>query len=56
MSQICEILFQSRDINTFLSFVVSFLVDMFNQNTPFLTKKTSAGKSETLFNKEAIAN
>ena len=40
----------------FLSFAVSLLVDMFNLKVPFLTKKTSAVKSETYFSREAIAN
>ena len=40
----------------FLSFVVPFLVDMFNYKAPFLTKKTLALKSETHLIKEAIKN
>ena len=36
----------------FLSFMVSFLVDMFNQEAPFLTKKASSVKSETQFRRE----
>ena len=34
--------------------MVSFLVDMFSLKAPFLTKKTSAVKSETQFSREAI--
>ena len=41
----------------FLSFVVLFLVDMFNEKAPFLTrKKTSVVKSETHFCREAVEN
>ena len=40
----------------FLAFMVSFLIDMFKQNAPFLTKKTSVVKSETYFSREAIEN
>ena len=39
-----------------LTFMVSFSVDMFNLKAPFLTKKTSAVKSETHFSREAIEN
>ena len=55
MSQIFEILFQTRDINIFVLRSV-LLVDMFNWKTPFLTKKTSVVKSETYFSREAIKN
>ena len=44
------------EILMFLSFVVSSLVNLFSQKTHFLTKKTSAVKSETHFSKEAIDN
>ena len=47
MSLIFKVLFQTGDINIFV-FMVPFLVDMFNYKAPFLTKKTSANKSETL--------
>ena len=47
MSQIFEILFQTGDINIFVLRGV-FLADKFNEKAPFLTKKTSAVKSETL--------
>ena len=53
VSQIFKILFQTGDINDF-SFVVFFLVDMFNSNACFLIKKISAVKSETHFSKGAI--
>ena len=43
------------EILIFLSFVVSFLVDMFNKKSPFLTKNTAA-KSETNFSGEAFEN
>ena len=36
----------------FLSFVVLFLVDMFNQKAPFLMKITSGDKSKTYFGRE----
>ena len=36
----------------FLSFVVLFLVDMFNQRAPFLMKITSGDKSKTYFGRE----
>ena len=39
-----------------LSFMVSSLAVMFNLKAPFLTKKTSAVKSETQFSREAIEN
>ena len=35
----------------FLSFVVPFLVHMFNEKAPFLTKETSTVKCETLVEK-----
>ena len=44
------------EILIFLSFVVSFLVDMFGEKAPFLTKKISAVKSEAYFSREAIEN
>ena len=44
------------EISTFLYFMVSFLLDMFNQKAPYLTKKTWAMKSDTHFSREAIAN
>ena len=52
---ILKILFQPRYINIFV-LRVSFLVDIFNKKTPFLTKKTSAVKSETQYRSEAIEN
>ena len=52
VSQIFKIFFQTG--NMILFFVVSFLVDMFNQKVPFLTKKTSAVKSEKHISREAI--
>ena len=55
MSQIFEILFQTRDINIFVLRSV-LLVDMFNWKAPFLTKKTSVVKSETYFSREATKN
>ena len=36
----------------FLSFVVSFLVDMFNQKAPLQMKITSGDKSKTYFGRE----
>ena len=42
------------EILVFLSFMVSFLVDMFNEEVPFLTKKTSVVISETHFSRETI--
>ena len=44
------------EILIFLSFAVSFLVDMFNWRAPFLTKRISAVKSETHFSRKAIEN
>ena len=55
VSQIFKILFQTGDANI-LSFVVSFLVDIFNSKSSFLTKKSSSVKSETQFSREAIKN
>ena len=43
------------EILIFLSFVVSFLVDMFGEKAPFLTKKIAV-KSEAYFSREAIEN
>ena len=43
------------EILIFLTFLVSFLVDMFNEKAPFLTKKTVM-KSETHFSREALGN
>ena len=51
LSQIFKILFQTGDIN-----ILPFLVDMFNEKAPFLTKKTLAAKSETPLCSEAIEN
>ena len=51
VSHIFKILFQTGDVNIF---VILFLVDMFYKKAPFLTKTTSAVKSETQFNREAI--
>ena len=48
--------FLKLEILMFLSFGVSFLVDMFNWKSYFLTKKTSLVKSETYFSREAIGN
>ena len=44
------------EILIFLSFVVSFSVDMFNSKALFLTKKASVVKSETHFSREPIEN
>ena len=52
MSQIFKILFQTVYIISVLRDV--FLVDMLNEKAPFLTKNTSAVKSETYFIREAI--
>ena len=40
----------------FLSFLVSFLVNILNWKAPFLTKKTSTVNSETPFSREAKEN
>ena len=56
MSQIFKVLFQTGDINIFDLCAVSFLVDMFDLKAPFLTKKTSAVKSEIHFSRKAIKN
>ena len=59
LKSVCLIFLKSYfklEILIFLFFVVSFLVDMFNQKTPFLTKKTSLVKSETRFSRETIGN
>ena len=44
------------EVLIFLSFTVSFLLDMFKWKAPSLTKKTSVVKSETHFSREAIEN
>ena len=44
------------EILIFLSFVVSFSVDMFNSKALFLTKKTSMVKSETHLSRESTKN
>ena len=40
----------------FFSFLVTFLVHMFNLKAPFLDNKTSVVKSETNFSREDIEN
>ena len=51
---VCKSCFK-LDILAFLSFVVSFSVDLFNYNY-VSDKKTSTVKSETIFSKQAIEN
>ena len=55
VSQSFETLFQTGDVNIFVLRDV-FLVDMFKQKAPFLTKKTSAVITEMHFSIEAIEN
>ena len=54
-AQIFKILFQSGNINIFV-FCVAFFNIYVQLKSPFLTKKTSAVKSETHFSIEAIEN
>ena len=51
MSQIFKISFQTGDFNIFVLPGV-----FFSRYAPFLTKKTSAVKSERYFSREAIEN
>ena len=55
VSQVIKILFRTGDINIFVLLGV-ILGNMFNYKAPFLTKNTSAVKSEKHFNREAIQN
>ena len=53
VSEIFKILFETGNINNFVLCSV-FLVDIFNQNAHFLTKKRSALKPEPHFSRGAI--
>ena len=55
VSQIFKILFQTGDIDIFVLCGV-FLLDMFNNKDPFLTKKATPVKFETRFSRETINN
>ena len=55
VSQIFKILFQTGNINIFVLRGVFFSRNVI-EKAPFLTKKTSALKSETHFCREAIEN
>ena len=55
MSQIFKILFHTGDINIFVLRGI-FFSRYVQLKAPLLTKKTSAVKSETRFNREAIEN